>query len=320
MSKSLGNFYTVHELLAEFPGEALRLASVQTHYRQPLDFTKGSLTQAKRTLDRFYGALMGTGAAPETAEMARRNRCRGCRRPLPDFDTPAALAVLHQRLSALNRASTSAEKTRARRRLLAAGEPLGLLTQDPDARLRRPAGRIQGSPRWRSPRASKPVLLRARPKILPRPTVCAPDCWPRHHPGRHPRRHHLAPRLILPVFSQQSRFHPVCGLDSTMRRTCGNVTRFCFDRGDRGSKWMLRRWLRLRQVCLQERGRNDQIIVPQLLKGAVVPFLGAGASMFHRRLLNTPTLCPPSASELAEHFANTAQLPRNSEEYEQIPC
>ena len=54
MSKSLGNFYTVHDLLAEFPGEALRLALLQTHYRQPLDFTKGGLIQAKRTLDRFY--------------------------------------------------------------------------------------------------------------------------------------------------------------------------------------------------------------------------------------------------------------------------
>jgi hypothetical protein len=63
---------------------------------------------------------------------------------------------------------------------------------------------------------------------------------------------------------------------------------------------------------------NYQIIVPQLLRGAVVPFLGAGASMFHRRLLEAPALCPPSAIELAERFANTAQLPRGSEEYEQI--
>ncbi|MBK8208746.1 MAG: SIR2 family protein [Rhodospirillales bacterium] len=63
---------------------------------------------------------------------------------------------------------------------------------------------------------------------------------------------------------------------------------------------------------------NYQIIVPQLLRGAVVPFLGAGASMFHRRLLNEPTLCPPSATELAERFATTTRLPRDSEEYEQI--
>ena len=144
MSKSLGNFYTVHELLAEFPGEALRLALLQTHYRQPLDFTKGSLIQAKRTLDRFYGALYGTGDAPETGEMDGKIDAEVVAVLSQDLNTPAALAVLHERLSALNRASTSAEKTRARRRLLAAGEPLGLLTQDPDAWLRRPAGEYPG--------------------------------------------------------------------------------------------------------------------------------------------------------------------------------
>ena len=57
MSKSLGNFYTVHGLLAEFPGEAIRLALLQTHYRQPLDFTREGIAQAKRLLDRYYGAL-----------------------------------------------------------------------------------------------------------------------------------------------------------------------------------------------------------------------------------------------------------------------
>ncbi|HRK96303.1 MAG TPA: cysteine--tRNA ligase, partial [Rhodospirillales bacterium] len=57
MSKSLGNFYTVHDLLAEAPGEAIRLLLLQTHYRQPLDFTKAALARAKRRLDRFYLAL-----------------------------------------------------------------------------------------------------------------------------------------------------------------------------------------------------------------------------------------------------------------------
>ena len=47
MSKSLGNFYTVHELLEEFPGEALRLVILQTHYRQPMDFSKDKLREAK---------------------------------------------------------------------------------------------------------------------------------------------------------------------------------------------------------------------------------------------------------------------------------
>lgn len=54
MSKSLGNFYTVHELLEEFPGEAIRLLLLKTHYRQPLDFTKEGLVEAKRELDGWY--------------------------------------------------------------------------------------------------------------------------------------------------------------------------------------------------------------------------------------------------------------------------
>src|SRR5512144_2716132 len=56
-------------------------------------------------------------------------------------------------------------------------------------------------------------------------------------------------------------------------------------------------------------GPNFGIIVPQLLKGAVVPFLGAGASMFHRRILNGDGFCPPTACELARRLAETAQFP-----------
>jgi cysteinyl-tRNA synthetase len=132
MSKSLGNFYTVHDLLAEFPGEALRLVLLQTHYRQPLDFTKDGVLQAKRVLDRFYGALRSSrdgsqATAPSEAdvdpEMIAALAC--------DLNTPAALAVLHERLSALNRAETPSEKAEARRKLLSAATPLGLLAVDP---------------------------------------------------------------------------------------------------------------------------------------------------------------------------------------------
>ncbi|MEQ8710805.1 MAG: cysteine--tRNA ligase [Rhodospirillales bacterium] len=56
MSKSLGNFYTVRELLDEFPGEALRLVILQTQYRQPLDFSKERCRETKKTLDRWYRA------------------------------------------------------------------------------------------------------------------------------------------------------------------------------------------------------------------------------------------------------------------------
>jgi hypothetical protein len=58
MSKSLGNYFTVHELLEEgYRGEAIRLALLAAHYRQPVDFTRAGLAEASGQLDRFYLAL-----------------------------------------------------------------------------------------------------------------------------------------------------------------------------------------------------------------------------------------------------------------------
>ncbi len=137
MSKSLGNFYTVHGLLAEFPGEAIRLALLQTHYRQPLDFTREGIAQAKRLLDRYYGALRmaadalrpeaDDGASPTDAAAAAAVVEALC----DDLNTPLALAVLHERLAELNKAEGEAEKARAKAALLASADILGLLADDP---------------------------------------------------------------------------------------------------------------------------------------------------------------------------------------------
>ena len=172
-------------------------------------------------------------------------------------------------------------------------------------------------PRQRSLRASRPAPRRARPAILPRQIGCALDCWPKASswktPPPAPSGAAPDPRHFLKTVAECQ--CPALQLDSTMRESCVSVTRFCFDRGVGMDVAPL---VAAPESVPSGAWPNYQIIVPQLLKGAVVPFLGAGASMFHRRLLNTPTLCPPSACELAERFANTAQLPRNSEEYEQI--
>ena len=64
MSKSLGNFVTINELLEtetfggrKWPGEVLRLAMLKTHYRQPIDWTVKALEEAEKTLDRWYARL-----------------------------------------------------------------------------------------------------------------------------------------------------------------------------------------------------------------------------------------------------------------------
>ena len=136
MSKSLGNFYTVRELLDEFPGEAIRLALLQTHYRQPLDFTKGGLAQAKATLDRFYLALRdaagikASGAEAPEVQAALED----------DLNTPLALSHMHEALGDLNKAKSRKGKARAKGALLAGADLLGLLQQDPEAWLRGDAG------------------------------------------------------------------------------------------------------------------------------------------------------------------------------------
>ena len=147
MSKSLGNFYTVHGLLAEFPGEAIRLALLQTHYRQPLDFTREGIAQAKRLLDRYYGALRMAadaplpeadgGASPVDAAAAAAVVEAVC----DDLNTPLALAVLHERLAELNKAEGEAEKAPAKAALLASADILGLLADDPGHWLQQPVTR-----------------------------------------------------------------------------------------------------------------------------------------------------------------------------------
>ncbi|MBO6518530.1 MAG: cysteine--tRNA ligase [Rhodospirillales bacterium] len=123
MSKSLGNFYTVNELLDEFPGEAIRLLLLKTHYRQPLDFTKDGLAEAKRELDGFYQALRSAGeltravGAPEAIIDALAD----------DLNTPKSVSLMHELLSDANRGNADALNG-----LVAGASILGLLQQDPE--------------------------------------------------------------------------------------------------------------------------------------------------------------------------------------------
>jgi cysteinyl-tRNA synthetase len=96
MSKSLGNFVTIHDLLRttkfggrKWSGEVLRLAMLRTHYRQPIDWTLKALDEAAKTLDRWYEAV---GDAEPSAEIAD-----GVLAALDDdLNTPAAVAELHR--------------------------------------------------------------------------------------------------------------------------------------------------------------------------------------------------------------------------------
>jgi len=126
MSKSLGNTQIVHDLLEDWPGEAMRYLLLSAHYRQPLDWSESALVQAVTTLDRLYRTLAeseasATGADPDPAVLDALD---------DDLNTPAALAELN-RLSRETAHAEGAERARKAAVLKASGEVLGLL-QDPD--------------------------------------------------------------------------------------------------------------------------------------------------------------------------------------------
>jgi cysteinyl-tRNA synthetase len=116
MSKSLGNFFTVRDVLAKAPGEAIRLLLLRGHYRATLEFTDALLEQCRHDLDRFYRALERTpapaGAVPESVLAALCD----------DLNTPLALSAMH----ALADAAMAGDAT-ASAGLRAAGDLLGLL-------------------------------------------------------------------------------------------------------------------------------------------------------------------------------------------------
>lgn len=123
MSKSLGNFFTVRDVLKDYPGEAIRLAFLSTHYRQPLDWTDETIKNAKAILDRFYRAIeyaTEDNAEAESVIAALKD----------DLNTPLALSHLHE---LANEVFTNVGDTQiqAANMLKAGGQLLGLLSQDP---------------------------------------------------------------------------------------------------------------------------------------------------------------------------------------------
>src|SRR5579875_2119836 len=132
MSKSLGNFRTVRDLLESAPGEAIRLALLSTHYRDPLDWTDEKLRQARSSLDRFYRAL----TLPGDAVFERPGEADAAFRPvfealLDDLNTPLALAALHELVGRINRTSSDAERSALQKALERGGRLLGLLEHNP---------------------------------------------------------------------------------------------------------------------------------------------------------------------------------------------
>jgi cysteinyl-tRNA synthetase len=88
MSKSAGNFFTIRELLADWPGEVLRFNMLRTQYRQPIDFTFNGLRESWKTLERWYEVSEPIANPAPDAEFLSALH--------DDLNTPAAIASLHQ--------------------------------------------------------------------------------------------------------------------------------------------------------------------------------------------------------------------------------
>lgn len=131
MSKSIGNVLLVHDLIEQAPGEAIRLALLNGHYRQPLDWTGEGLEQAKRMLDRLYGALRTLGDVEAPTNDAVPDEFMAAL--LDDLNTPKALAVLFDLAKQANVATDAADKIRIKAALVNAGALIGLLEQDPES-------------------------------------------------------------------------------------------------------------------------------------------------------------------------------------------
>ena len=139
MSKSLGNFFTVREVLAWVRDpEVVRYLVLASHYRGPINYSDDSLTQADAALSRLYGALRGVEPAPDAP--AGEATARFVAAMDDDFNTPEAIAELQALARVVNTAKAagqSVEAARAAGELKALGARIGLLRSDAEAFLRK---------------------------------------------------------------------------------------------------------------------------------------------------------------------------------------
>ena len=143
MSKSLGNFFTIDEVLKKFDGEAIRFFMLRTHYRSPFNFSDTLLDEARTALRRLYTAL---DAAGEVAALPAIDwtepRAAAFREAMDDdFNTPGALAVLFELAASVNRGQREDAAL-----LKALGGVLGILQQSPRAYLQGSAGEATSGP------------------------------------------------------------------------------------------------------------------------------------------------------------------------------
>ena len=132
MSKSLGNFFTVRDVLEKYNPEVVRFLMVSSQYRSPIDYSEQSLLEAKVGLERMYTSLQGQDLATEYVSSAYTERYQDAMND--DFNTPVAISVLFDLVRELNKAKASGADNAPSlaKELSVLAELLGLLGQDPE--------------------------------------------------------------------------------------------------------------------------------------------------------------------------------------------
>ena len=148
MSKSLGNFFTIREILEKYPAEVVRYFLVSSHYRSQVDYSEDNLEEAGRTLSRLYHALRGITPAKEGAVPETEFDRQFAEAMDDDFNTAGAIAVLHQVANEINQFRRDGDTEQAHRSaavLVRLGGILGLLQQSSDAFFQADTGELSAA-------------------------------------------------------------------------------------------------------------------------------------------------------------------------------
>ena len=140
MSKSLGNFFTIREVLAKFPAEIVRYLLTASHYRSQIDYAEDALVEAQRALDRLYTAMDQLELQYVSLEGPYLDRFNSAMDD--DFNTREAISVLFEMAREVNRLKRDTDPQGAvlASQMRGLGNILGLLELDPQAYLRGEAG------------------------------------------------------------------------------------------------------------------------------------------------------------------------------------
>lgn len=124
MSKSLGNFVTLHDALQQHHGETIRFLLLSTHYRQSLNWSDSALEQARNSLDRLYNSLRGA-----TGVMPGKLAPKMLEALADDLNTPLAFSCLFELTQSIHTTQSSKDKHQLQETLLGSAQFLGLLEQ-----------------------------------------------------------------------------------------------------------------------------------------------------------------------------------------------